>query len=186
MEKEKSDSILLEQFLSGDEQAFTELVTRYQRYVMNVVCSLAGNSQDADDIAQEVFIRVYRNADSFRRQSKFSTWLYRIVINTSYTYLKRKKKFIPLDEIGPRPVLGQVPQEGIQDKDKQVLVRKVIERLPFKYRTVIVLKEIEGLSYEDIALSVGCSIGTVESRLFRARQLLKKLLSPLLEKEGDL
>lgn len=178
------DETLIERFLSGDEKGFEMLVKKYQGRVVNIVYSLIGKSQDADDIAQETFIKAYRGLSSFEKKSGFSTWLYRICVNTAYNYLKKEKRYIPSEYIPNTDALKRRSWREIESREREELVNQALARLPFRFRTVIVLKEIEGLSYKDIARTMHCRIGTVESRLFRARRILKKILSPIL-REGD-
>ena len=185
-EAEIEDDKLIDRFLSGDEEGFEMLVKKYQNRVINIVHSLGSNIQNADDIAQEAFIKVYKNLASFNRKSKFSTWLYRITINTSYSYLRKEKRYTPLAYISKPDNLRKIPLEKLEYEEKQKLIDKVLKNLPFKYRAIIVLKEIEGLSYKDIAKTLGCRVGTVESRLFRARHILKDILSSIVEKEDIL
>lgn len=177
------DDILIERCLGGDEEGFEMLVKKYQNQVINTVYSLTGTTQDADDIAQEVFIKVYKNLGSFNKKAKFSTWLYRISVNTTYNHLKKEKRPLPSDYLQATDVFKKSSLEELESREKQELIRKSIERLPFRFRRVIVLKEIEGLSYKDIAETLGCRLGTVESRLFRARRMLKKILSPIVKEE---
>ncbi len=177
------DDILIERCLDGDEEGFEMLVKKYQNQVINTVYSLTGTTQDADDIAQEEFIKVYKNLGSFNKKAKFSTWLYRISVNTAYNHLKKEKRALPSDYLQAADVFKKRALEELESREKQELIRKSIERLPFRFRRVIVLKEIEGLSYKDIAKTLGCRLGTVESRLFRARRMLKKILSPIVKEE---
>ncbi len=180
------DYALIEKFLSGDEEGFAALVKRYQNYVINTVYSLVGYSRHAQDIAQEVFIKIYQNLAFFEKKSAFSTWLYRIVVNTTYNSLKNKKRYVALNDIDEPVDVKKSSLAELEEEEKQQLIKKAIERLPFKYRTVLALKDINGFSYIDIANVLGCRIGTVESRLFRARIMLKKILLPLLKKDGGL
>ena len=177
------DDILIERCLGGDEEGFEMLVKKHQNHVINTVYSLIGATRDADDIAQEVFIKVYKNLVSFNKKAKFSTWLYRITVNTAYNHLKKEKRSVPSDYVQAADVFRKSSLEELESREKQELIRKSIERLPFRFRRVIVLKEIEGLSYKDIAKTLGCRLGTVESRLFRARRMLKKILSPIVKEE---
>ena len=182
MEKPRSEDYeLIDRFLSGEELAFEILVRKYQNRVINIVYSLCGATQHAEDIAQETFIKVHRSLKDFQKKAAFSTWLYRITVNTAYNYLKGKNRFVALEHIEKAQEFEKISLDHIESKERQRLISKAIENLPFVYRTVVVLKDIEGLAYADIAKTVGCSIGTVESRLFRARQILKKTLAPLLE-----
>jgi RNA polymerase sigma-70 factor (ECF subfamily) len=177
------DVLLIDRYLTGDEEGFTMLVKKYQNRVINIVYSLTGKTGDADDIAQEVFIKVYRNLSSFKKRSGFSTWLYRITVNTTYNHLKKQKRHLPLGYAQEPAALTKSSLEELESSERQELISEALGKLPFKFRTAIVLKEIEGLSYKDIAGTLGCRIGTVESRLFRARQMLKEILSPII-KEG--
>ena len=170
------DIRLIEMFDSGDEKGFEMLVKKYQNRVINIVYSLSGNANNADDIAQDVFIKLYKNIRFFKKKAKFSTWLYRITANTTYNYLKKQKRYVPLYFNPDLDVSGKVFLNDLDHREKQQLLKKAIGQLPLKYRSVIILKEIEGLCYKDIAKSLGCRIGTVESRLFRARRMLKKML----------
>lgn len=186
MEVNSEDFSLIDRFTQGDQEAFAMLVKKYQDYAFNIAYSLAGTHHGAEDIAQEAFVKVYQNISSFERKSSFSTWLYRIVINSAYNYIKRQKKYTGL-EYDPQPLdARKISLERLEHKDKQDIIKRSIEKLPFKYRTVLVLKDIEGLSYFDIARVLQCSIGTVESRLSRARVMLKKILEPILRKDGQI
>lgn len=177
------DEILIQRYLNGDEEGFTMLVKKYQERVINIIHSLSGAAAGAEDIAQEVFVKVYQNLAYFRKKCGFSTWLYRITVNTAYNYWKREKKYVSLDSF-PDGAAGTDKKtwDKLEARERQQWINKALERLPFKFRSVVALKEIEGLSYKDIARTLGCRIGTVESRLFRAREMLKEMLSPLLEK----
>ncbi len=179
------DYTLIDRFLSGDGEAFDILVKKYQNYVINTIYSLSGKTQLAEDIAQEVFIKVYQNLSSFKKKAAFSTWLYRITVNTTYNCLKNKKNYVSLDCIDNNIDFRKTFVNQLDDAERQEIVRKAIASLPFKYRSVLVLKDIEGFSYRDIAQILGCRIGTVESRLFRARSILRKVLFPLLNKESE-
>ncbi len=174
---------LIEQFLAGDEAGFAMLVKRYQNKVLNIVYSLLGQSGEAEDIAQEVFMKVYHGLRSFRKEAQFATWLYRICVNTTYNYIKAHKRFLPLEEAQTQDAFPKIAAHSLEAQETKELVNKAIAELPFHFRSVLVLKEIEGLSYKEIARTLSCRIGTVESRLFRARELLRKSLTPLLKTE---
>lgn len=175
------DETLIQRFIDGDKEGFEMLVKRYQNRVINIVYSLTGNNQNADDISQEIFIKVYKHLPAFEKKAEFSTWLYRIAVNTTYTYLKKEKRYLPATNMLESQIAKKGPEAIIDGNEREGIIKQAIERLPFKLRSVIVLKEIEGLSYKDIAQSLGCRIGTVESRLFRARGMLRKILSPILK-----
>jgi RNA polymerase sigma-70 factor (ECF subfamily) len=150
------------------------LVKKYQNKAVNIAYSLTYNSANAQDIAQEAFLKIYHKIGAFRQQAKFSSWLYRIVVNTAYDFLRRnKQQNISIDE---DPSLQIEDNRKSEDPLAKELVRNTLAKLPFEYRSAIVLKEIEGLSYQEIADCLKISIGTVESRIFRARQMMKEIL----------
>lgn len=172
------DFSLIKNFLDGDESSFNVLVQRHKEKVRNIIFITMNSPDDADDIAQEVFITIYKNLKNFRFQSQFSTWLYRITVNKCRDHLRKKKirkMFLPLnDEAGKK----SFESYSVEDTDISRLVRKAISKLPYKLKTPLLLKDIEGMSYQEIAESMNCEIGTVKSRIFRAREGLKKLLEP--------
>jgi RNA polymerase sigma-70 factor (ECF subfamily) len=169
----EQDHELILSFRSGNEEAFDMLVKKYHSRAINIAYSLLSNLTDAEDAAQEAFFNIYRKLKDFRMDSSFSTWLYRIVVNSSYDLMrKRKVRHISLDDIG----LKLIPiTEDKSDCLKKETVQAALEGLPFEYRSAIVLREMEGLSYEEIAKILNINIGTVESRIFRARQMLKEI-----------
>ena len=173
------DFSLIKRFIDGDEFVFSELVKRHKDKVRNIIYLTLTSSDSVDDIAQDVFITVYRNLKNFRFESQFTTWLYRITINKCKDHLRKKnirKIFLPLQE-------DELVFESIdEDSDIKQIVRNAVAALPDKLRIPIVLKDLEGFSYQEIAESMQCEIGTVKSRIFRGREALKKILKPL-EKE---
>ncbi|HMN48560.1 MAG TPA: sigma-70 family RNA polymerase sigma factor [Ignavibacteriaceae bacterium] len=175
------DFSLIKRFIDGEESVFGELVKRHKDKVRNIVYITLTSADLVDDIAQEVFITVYRNLKNFRFESQFTTWIYRITINKCKDYLRKKnirKIFIPFKDEEEEPVFESINE----DSDIQQIVRNAIDSLPDKLRIPIMLKDIEGFSYQEIAESMQCEIGTVKSRIFRGREALKKILQPL-EKE---
>ncbi len=175
------DFSLIKRFIDGEESVFGELLKRHKDKVRNIIYITLTNSDLVDDIAQEVFITVYRNLKNFRFESQFTTWIYRITINKCKDHLRKKnirRIFLPLNDEVEEPVFESVNE----DSDIKQIVRDTIAALPDKLRIPLVLKDIEGFSYQEIAESMDCEIGTVKSRIFRAREALKKLLQPL-EKE---
>ena len=173
------DFSLIKQFIDGDESVFSELLKRHKEKVRNIIYLTLSNSDGVDDIAQEVFITVYRHLKSFRFESQFTTWLYRITINKCKDHLRKKNIrsiFLPLKD--EEPVFESIHE----DTDIKHIVRNAIATLPDKLRIPLVLKDLEGFSYQEIADTMECEIGTVKSRIFRAREALKKILKPL-EKE---
>jgi RNA polymerase sigma-70 factor (ECF subfamily) len=173
------DFSLIKRFIDGDELVFSELLRRHKEKVRNIIYLTLSNTDGVDDIAQEVFITVYRHLKSFRFESQFTTWLYRITINKCKDHLRKKNIrsiFLPLKD--DEPVFESINE----DTDIKHIVRNAIATLPAKLRIPLVLKDLEGFSYQEIADTMECEIGTVKSRIFRAREALKKILKPL-EKE---
>lgn len=168
------DSLYIGQFLEGDEKGFEMLVRKYQDRLLNIVYSLVGRDRESEDIVQEAFLKAYHSLKNFRKESQFSTWLYRIVVNTAYDFLRRRRRFVR-DEalLEASPTALESPREALLSREKEALVQEALEDVPLKFRAALVLKEIEGLSYMEISRVLGCSIGTVESKIYRARQLLK-------------
>ncbi len=173
------DFSLIKRFIDGDELVFSELLKRHKEKVRNIIYLTLSNTDGVDDIAQEVFITVYRHLKSFRFESQFTTWLYRITINKCKDHLRKKNIrsiFLPLKD--DEPVFESINE----DTDIKHIVRNAITTLPDKLRIPLVLKDLDGFSYQEIADTMECEIGTVKSRIFRAREALKKILKPL-EKE---
>ena len=178
---EIDDDQLIRQFIAGDTSAFQILVKRHKEKVRNIVYITMNNSALVDDIAQEVFITVYRNLKHFRFESQFTTWLYRITVNKCKDYLRKmnvRRIFSPLEE-GSEVSEFETPTEN---KDISMIVMDAISKLPVKLRMPLILKDIEGFSYQEISESLSCEMGTVKSRIFRGREKLKEILKPL-EKE---
>lgn len=175
------DFSLIKRFIDGEESVFGELIKRHKDKVRNIIYITLTNSDLVDDIAQEVFITIYKNLKNFRFESQFTTWIYRITINKCKDHLRKKnirKIFLPLKEEEEEPIFESINE----DSDIRQIVRDAIASLPDKLRIPLVLKDIEGFSYQEIAEATQCEIGTVKSRIFRARESLKKVLQPL-EKE---
>ena len=182
---EKSDDVLITLFQSGEEEVFRILVERYSQRVRNLIYSIFNEASLVDDIAQEVFIRVYEALPRFRFESSFYTWLYRITVNKSRDELRKRRtrKFFSLhsmldassDELQSK--IRVFPEDG----SAKELVNKGLQQLPEKFRIPIILKDIDGLSYEEMAEIMQCEVGTVKSRLSRARSMLRNILAPLLD-----
>lgn len=172
------DYAIIRQFIDGDPSAFQILVKRHKEKVRNIVYITMNNSALVDDIAQEVFITVYRNLKYFRFESQFTTWLYRITVNRCKDYLRKmnvRKIFSPLEE-GNEVTEFSTPTEN---KDVSRIVMDAISKLPVKLRMPLILKDIEGFSYQEISETLKCEMGTVKSRIFRGREKLKEILQPL-------
>ena len=174
------DFSLVKRFIDGDESAFAVLVQRHKEKVRNIIYLTMSSSNSVDDIAQDVFLTVYRNLKNFRFESQFTTWLYRITVNKCKDYMRKIKIrniFTPLTEAGDKAN----DTRTAESHDISVIVQKAISRLPEKLRVPLLLKDIEGMSYQEIAETVQCEIGTVKSRIFRAREGLKNILRPFEE-----
>jgi len=175
--KMNEDSLYIERFLSGENSAFEALVRKYQNRVLNIVYSLIGKDRESEDIVQDVFLKVYHGLESFNGRSRFSTWLYRITVNTTYDFLRRRRRFISDELTIEKTASGYGgPQEELLEKEKQELLKKALGNVPLKYRAALVLRDIEGLDYATIAQVLHCRLGTVESRIYRGRQILKQEL----------
>jgi RNA polymerase sigma-70 factor, ECF subfamily len=183
--RKMADEELITAFQAGDKDVYRILVERYQERIRNLLFSIFHDRNFIDDLAQEVFIKAYQALPHFRFEASFYTWLYRIAVNKSRDELRKKKvrrffSFQTLDEGFDGEIATQlsVPPEN---RDTQELVALGLQALPEKFRTAVVLKDIDGLSYEEIAEVMQCELGTVKSRISRARTMLKKSLKPLLE-----
>ncbi len=186
-----ADIHLVERVKRGDKSAFDLLVLKYQHRIVKLVSRYVRDPSDALDVAQEAFLKAYRAIPKFRGESAFYTWLYRIAINTAKNYLVMMSR--RPTEVEPETVEGETPELESLLKDQatpenlllteeiQKTIVEAIETLPEDLRTAINLREVEGLSYEEIAQVMSCPIGTVRSRIFRAREAIDKRLNPLLE-----
>jgi len=184
---EKSDEVLITLFQRGEKEVYRILVERYQERVRNLIYSIFHDSGMVDDLAQEIFIKAYEALPTFRLDSSFYTWIYRITVNKSRDEMRRRKvrRFLSfqtlVDEANKELVAKlSVPPE---ERDAKEIVSLGLQALPEKFRSAIILKDIEGLSYEEIAEILQCELGTVKSRLSRARTMLRKILQPLLEEK---
>lgn len=196
MGEREADLLLVERVQSGDREAFGLLVSKYQRKLLRLVMRLVRDPAEAEDVTQEAFIKAYRALPNFRGDSAFYTWLYRIGVNTAKNWLVANGRRMPLmSEIVDDETEGI--EEGILLRDdatpdrvlmsRQIgeTVNTAMDALPEDLRTAISLREIEGLSYEEIAQVMDCPIGTVRSRIFRAREAIATRLRPLLETAPD-
>ncbi len=180
----------------GDKRAFELLVEKYQRRLARLLSRLVRDPAEVEDVTQEAFIKAYRALPAFRGESAFYTWLYRIGVNTAKNYLIALGRRAPtangLDaEEGETLDQGEMlrdintPDSVLQSKEIAETVNAAIESLPEELRTAIQLRELEGMSYEEIAGIMNCPIGTVRSRIFRAREAIAERLRPVLDRRGD-
>jgi RNA polymerase sigma-70 factor (ECF subfamily) len=189
---EESDLVLVKRVQRGDKSAFDLLVRKYQHKVVKLVLRYVRNPAEAEDIAQEAFIKAYRALPQFRGDSAFYTWMYRIAINTAKNSLaSRDRSPIAYDLDLTDPEESHSVQTKLQDPDTpegmalteeiRGIVNSAIEGLPEELKTAIVLRELDGLSYEEIAAAMECPVGTVRSRIFRAREAIDKRLREVFE-----
>jgi RNA polymerase sigma-70 factor (ECF subfamily) len=179
----QGEGLLVAAARSGDHVAFGRLVDRYKDRIYNLALGYVGDADDADDVAQEIFVKAYGALDSFRGQSQFYTWLYRIGMNACMDWVKsRSRRVDSLSRIRDGEVRAgagsplPLTDVALERRELRSLLHRALAQLPDEYRSAVVLREIEDLSYEEIAEALSCSIGTVKSRLFRARAQLKELL----------
>jgi RNA polymerase sigma-70 factor (ECF subfamily) len=186
------DEKLVRQAQRGDKAAFDLLVRKYQHRVAKLISRYVRDRHEVEDVTQEAFIKAYRALGGFRGDSAFYTWLYRIAVNTAKNYLESLGRRPPASDVemdsaefadGANGLHEQAtPEHQVLTDEIAVTVHRVIEGLPGDLRTAITLREIEGMSYEEIAEIMDCPIGTVRSRIFRAREAIDKELKPLLER----
>lgn len=185
-----ADQALVTRVRAGDKHAFDLLVTKYQARIVKLVGRFVRNTSDAEDVTQEAFIKAYRAIGRFRGDSAFYTWLYRIAINTAKNYLVAQDRRTPvggLESAEPEVMERDARFKDLDTPENNVLSDEIrstllgaIDALPNDLRTAVTLRELEGLSYEEIADAMECPIGTVRSRIFRAREAINKSLEPLL------
>ena len=191
-----SDEDLMARVAEDDERAFTELVRRFQGRVMNLVSRVLNDRECADDIAQEVFVRVFVHRRNYRRGSKFSTWLFTIAANLAKNEIRRRvrrRNWFSLNALQEvlkdSAIVLADPTEGresrMEREQLQEAMGRAIAGVPEKYRLALVLRDIDGLTYEEIAEVLGIPGGTVRSRINRARGMLRRKLVPMLKREGE-
>ncbi|GAA3708439.1 RNA polymerase sigma factor RpoE [Oceanisphaera sediminis] len=186
-----TDQQLVERVQRGDKNAYNLLVKKYQYKVANLVSRFVSNPGDVPDVTQEAFIKAYRALPGFRGESAFFTWLYRIAVNTAKNYLVAQRRRPPGSDVGIEDAEFYDGGEGLKDQaspehlmlseEIRRAVFETIEVLPEDLKTAITLRELEGMSYEDIAKVMDCPVGTVRSRIFRAREAIDKRVQPLLQ-----
>lgn len=185
------DQALVERVQKGDKKAFDILVLKYQQRVMNILSRFVRDPSEVQDLAQETFIKAYRALATFRGDSAFYTWVYRIAINTAKNFLVAQGRRPPRDDVEASEAEQYVGADGLQEQasPERVLLKdeiaemvfSTIDELPEDLKMAITLREIEGLSYDEIAETMSCPIGTVRSRIFRAREAIDEKLKPLLD-----
>jgi RNA polymerase sigma-70 factor (ECF subfamily) len=184
------DRDLVERSTRGDREAFGVLVQRHQGRVFNLAYHVVRNREDALDVAQDAFVKAFSSLSSFKGEASFTTWMHRIVVNLAIDCLRRRRRGVPStyddrravsEEASANLVASDDPETALETRQVRSLLGRGIQALPPAHRAVLVLREIEGLSYEEIARAVGCSLGTVMSRLFYARRKLQKALQPNLD-----
>ena len=188
--KEYTDAELVKKVKSGDRAAFDLLVLKYQNKIIHLVSRYVKDTHAAQDVAQEAFVKAYRGLRRFRGESAFYTWLYRIAINTAKNYIVSEKRRMPefevdayeAEQFGDNQALKEIasPERVLLSEEIKQQIVATIRALPDDLKTAITLREVEGLSYEAIAESMDCPIGTVRSRIFRAREAIDKVLESLL------
>lgn len=189
-----ADTALVQRAQANDRAAFNEIVLRYKAKVYNYISRMVRNALDAEDLTQETFVRAYLSIRSFQSRASLNTWLFRIATNLCIDYSRKQKTHLPAlsltqeqgEEVGSDvqrdiPDLAFDPQRLLLNKELGRRLEEALHQLPEKLRTVVLLYDIEGLSYEEIASIVECPLGTVKSRLFNARAALREKLAPYLQ-----
>jgi RNA polymerase sigma-70 factor (ECF subfamily) len=190
MGEKQVDQALVERVQRGDKAAFDVLVRKYQHKIASLISRYVRDHSEVQDVAQEAFIKAYRALPRFRGDSAFYTWMYRIAINTAKNYLVARGRRLPSTDIDAQEAEqfeGSVglkeyatPESMLLRDEVETTIFSAIEQLPEDLRTAITLREIEGMSYDEIALAMECPIGTVRSRIFRAREAIDEKLRPLI------
>lgn len=195
MGESELDQALVERVQKGDKRAFDLLVRKYQHKIVSVITRYVSDWSEAQDVAQESFIRAYRAIAAFRGDSAFYTWIYKIAINTAKNHLVSKGRRPPIGDIAIEDAVlydgsaqlrdRATPERELLRQEIEQTVFSTVEDLPEELRTAITLREVDGLSYEEIAETMNCPIGTVRSRIFRAREAIDEKLRPLLSESED-
>ncbi len=189
---ERIETLLIDELREGDMTALAILVEKYKRLVYRVAVQITKNHEDANDVMQDTFLKVYESIHSFRKDAAFETWLYRIVVNHATNLVKRRDRrressLSATNEMEIHPDLRRTadltnnPHLNAERKERQRWVTQAVNSLPLKQRTVVILHEFEGLTHPEIASILNCSEGTVRSRLHYAKQKLKDLLKPYID-----
>ncbi|HEY9032447.1 MAG TPA: RNA polymerase sigma factor RpoE [Pseudomonadales bacterium] len=189
-----SDQQLVRQVQQGDKRAFDVLVVRYQHRIAALVSRFVRDADEVQDVTQEAFIKAYRALGGFRGDSQFYTWLYRIAINTAKNYLVSRNRRPPGSDVDADDALfyegsdalkdNESPEASLMTEQLYEVINDTIRQLPEDLRTALTLREYDGLSYEEIAQVMDCPVGTVRSRIFRAREAVDAAMQPLLGRQG--
>jgi RNA polymerase sigma-70 factor (ECF subfamily) len=181
---------IVEEARRGRRDAFEELVKMYSQKVFHLAYGFVRDRAAADDLAQEVFIKAYQALPKFRAHSEFGTWLYRVAVNHIKDHLRKtaRRKEVPLDELGDGPLAvadsAEEREREREEEERRRLVFRVLENLPPKYRLILTMRDVQGMSYEEVATVLNIAPGTVDSRLHRARQMLRKKMTSCFSREG--
>jgi RNA polymerase sigma-70 factor (ECF subfamily) len=194
--RQDSDTLLVQRAVAGDQRAYGLLVLKYQRRIQRLIGRMVRDVDLIEDIAQETFIRAYRALHQFRGEAQFYTWLYRIAVNTAKKFLQELKhdptvpeNFRAIDDDDEtfwkksEPITEEGPESIMAAKEIALVVNAAMDALPVELRQAVVMREIEGMSYEEIAVAMACPVGTVRSRIFRAREAISLQVRPLLDKK---
>lgn len=191
MGEKQVDQLLVERVQNGEKQAFDLLVLKYQHKIVNLITRYVHDQTEALDVAQEAFIKAYRAIGNFRGDAAFYTWMYRIAINTAKNYLVAQRRRPPAGDIDAVDAEQYDIDSRLKDRDTpenellkdeiEAVINQAIAALPEDLKTAITLREMEGMSYEEIAVAMDCPIGTVRSRIFRAREAIDTQLRPLID-----
>jgi len=180
----KSDDYLVLKSQDGDARSFELLILKYQRRIFNVIYRVVRNEDIVEDLAQETFLNAFNSIKNFKRQSSFYTWIYRVAVNISLNYLSKQKKLKVVDDavMETESVVDRIatydmsPEKSLRSKESTSVIFKAIDKLPDDMRIAIMLRDYEGLSYQEVSEVMNCPIGTVRSRIFRGRAILKEML----------
>jgi RNA polymerase sigma-70 factor (ECF subfamily) len=189
------DQALVERVQNGDKHAFDLLVRKYQHKLVSVISRYVNDWSECQDVAQEAFVRAYRAIGSFRGDAQFYTWIYRIAINTAKNWLVSQGRRPPTEDVAVEDAVqfdgatrlheSATPERELMREEIERTVFATVEALPEELKIAITLREVDGLSYEEIAEAMNCPIGTVRSRIFRAREAIDEQLRPLLSEEDE-
>lgn len=183
-----NDQRLIEAALGGQSQAFGQLVLRYQDRLFNTLVHVTGNAEDAQDVAQDAFVQAYLKLNTFQQTAGFYTWLYRIAFNLAISRHRRRRPTASVDQMreqtGLEPTSDDAPSQPLEQRERVDQVQAALAQLSDEHRTILVLREIDGLDYQAIAETLDLEVGTVRSRLFRARMQLREQLKEVVEEDA--